>query len=294
MLRWRSKRERQVEHRLPDLARANAEPEAENQPLRSANSECSQHAPHSQVSATTTGDSLHATMGSELSTSAETSAPRLKQPAPNGRPLLLRVDPTTLAFVGSPDTEGEFLVQLFRSSAKAYESILLVEALAWSVLLLADPRSSAVCLPACSFAVLVLWARRRVAHMHANLTTSRGTPIFSAPEQLAREAYDVSADVWALGCVICCVYTDASLPYPEEVMAQKGMLAKVMAGELSPTLPDKSPMRIVVRACCTHADRRADIVDAQQLIASCSREEARVPLAATAVQRDLADGIAWS
>ena len=45
------------------------------------------------------------------------------------------------------------------------------------------------------------------------MTSDCSTPLFSSPEMLAQQHYDLDVDVWALGCCLCCLYLDAASPY---------------------------------------------------------------------------------
>ena len=45
------------------------------------------------------------------------------------------------------------------------------------------------------------------------MTTDCSTPLFSAPEMLLRQHYNLSVDVWALGCCLCCLYNNTISPY---------------------------------------------------------------------------------
>jgi serine/threonine protein kinase len=97
-------------------------------------------------------------------------------------------------------------------------------------------------------------------HMHGSvnmMTQGRGTPFFSAPEQLSSRNYDVSVDVWAFGCVIACLWTDSEFPYPpEQVWAARRLLDRVMVGTIVPVLPVQTALHSFVRDCCQHEPKR--------------------------------------
>ena len=56
----------------------------------------------------------------------------------------------------------------------------------------------------------------RLESIALEMTTDCSTPIFSAPEQLARRPYGASVDVWAYGCVLVCLFRDSQTPYGEQ------------------------------------------------------------------------------
>ena len=76
-----------------------------------------------------------------------------------------------------------------------------------------------------------------------------GTPIFSAPEQLAHRRYGTAADVWAAGCVLVCLTTHTTLPYPE-VSNDDQLLRRILERELVPSVPDGCTLHGVVGGCC--------------------------------------------
>ena len=53
-----------------------------------------------------------------------------------------------------------------------------------------------------------------VAGSREEMTADCTTPLFSAPEMLAQQSYDLSVDIWALGCCLCCLYLNEGTPYP--------------------------------------------------------------------------------
>jgi len=74
-----------------------------------------------------------------------------------------------------------------------------------------------------------------------NMSDSVGTPMFSAPEQLARQydlgsQYDLSIDIWAFGCILVCIARCSTLPYSEDDLQVCGACSRVAAGELAPSL----------------------------------------------------------
>ena len=101
------------------------------------------------------------------------------------------------------------------------------------------------------------------------MTQGRGTPYFSAPEQLTSSTYDTPADVWALGCVLTCLWTDSEYPYPIDDDGA-GVVGRVMIGELLPMLPEHSSMHSFVRDCCMHSPARR--IDAATLESQLSKE----------------------
>lgn len=85
------------------------------------------------------------------------------------------------------------------------------------------------------------------------LTDGVGTPLFCAPEALARLPYDHSVDVWGLGCVLACLSRNSPLPYDEDICGEPGMLAQVTNGELAPSIPPgASAFASLVRDCCQY------------------------------------------
>ena len=124
------------------------------------------------------------------------------------------------------------------------------------------------------------------------LTASKGTPLFSAPELLAHSRYGYPIDVWALGCVLACLYLDDLSPYsnsaynvPTEKAAYaradrdsaasagaaapaageggsphggaaftngEAMIRRIIAGECRPTLDASHSMSGFVRDCSRH------------------------------------------
>lgn len=108
----------------------------------------------------------------------------------------------------------------------------------------------------------------RYERKDAPMTDTVGTPLFSAPEQLACLQYDVSADVWAAGCVLTCLARDWKSPFSKAEGMSTGMRARVARGELVPRLPHdftllegrKLPLQCgfvsCVVACCQHDSQR--------------------------------------
>ena len=102
-----------------------------------------------------------------------------------------------------------------------------------------------------------------------------GTPLFSAPEQLALSRYGTSADVWAAGCVFACLALDTPRPYAEAAGGGAaeggaaeggaaeadspggGLLGRIARGEVWPTVPKGAALHAVVAHCCrVEADAR--------------------------------------
>jgi len=78
------------------------------------------------------------------------------------------------------------------------------------------------------------------------MTLGKGTMVFSAPELLSLQSYDSTVDVWALGCVVQCIFTDRSMPY------DRFDPAEIMAGRVNPSLVgDGHAADEVVRKCCS-------------------------------------------
>ena len=86
--------------------------------------------------------------------------------------------------------------------------------------------------------------------------TQVGTPLFSAPEIMAHEPYDGSADVWSFGCIMSCAYFCAVEPYPREQLHSQnvsGILRAVINGQLVPIHPEGSPYG-EIGTMCTELD----------------------------------------
>jgi len=80
-------------------------------------------------------------------------------------------------------------------------------------------------------------------------TTQVGTPLFSAPEVLAHEPYDGSADVWSFGCIVSCLYYMSNEPYSGDALQAIGIVKDVVNGKVRPRHPDGSPLGEIGRAC---------------------------------------------
>ena len=105
------------------------------------------------------------------------------------------------------------------------------------------------------------------------MTQGRGTPYFSAPEQLTSSTYDTPADVWALGCILTCLWTDREYPYPidDDIRNQSTtIVSRIMTGDLRPSLPQHSSMHSFVRDCCRYSPARR--IDAATLELQLSKE----------------------
>ena len=87
-----------------------------------------------------------------------------------------------------------------------------------------------------------------------DLTASKGTLLFSAPELLVHKPYDASIDVWAFGCVLVCLYRDALSPYAAEDLMDESRLdlSEVISGKQCPALDTRHPMQGFVRDCSKH------------------------------------------
>jgi len=112
----------------------------------------------------------------------------------------------------------------------------------------------------------------------ALMTVGIGTPYFLAPEQLARSHYDLGVDIWAVGCVFTCLYSNRCSPYPplsRQAGAGDGVLSRVMRGTLAPALPATCSMHGFVRDCCQYvpADRPTTASLASQLRAARDRSD---------------------
>ena len=67
--------------------------------------------------------------------------------------------------------------------------------------------------------------------------TQVGTPLFSAPEIMAHEPYDGSADVWSFGCILSCISELGVEPYPRDLlygMNVNGIMKAVINGSMVP------------------------------------------------------------
>lgn len=89
------------------------------------------------------------------------------------------------------------------------------------------------------------------------MTSDCSTPIFSAPEQLARRPYTSSVDIWAFGCCLVALCHDVQSPYDGMTSGREAgrdnLLMRVERGELRPRLdPASEPADFVriVDACC--------------------------------------------
>ena len=98
-----------------------------------------------------------------------------------------------------------------------------------------------------------------------DMTADTSTPLFSAPEQLARRPYSVSVDVWAYGCCVACLFCNVQSPYEAgseanaEARAGEDFLKRVERGQLRPTLDAaQAPGDAVaiVDTCCRRSDER--------------------------------------
>jgi len=79
-----------------------------------------------------------------------------------------------------------------------------------------------------------------------------GTPLFSAPEQLARRRYNSAADVWAAGCVLICLATDRSCPYDNDGLIADTLcrIAHGNEAELLPSVSTGCVLHSAVHGCC--------------------------------------------
>ena len=109
-------------------------------------------------------------------------------------------------------------------------------------------------------------ACQRSSHMTSDIST----PLFSAPEILARMPYDASVDVWAFGCCLACLFNNKHSPYVfeasdgvDELYAASARqtdeaLRRVSKGLLRPTLADGehteeyAAMSTLLDECCAH------------------------------------------
>ena len=80
------------------------------------------------------------------------------------------------------------------------------------------------------------------------MSSSVGTPLFRAPEQLAHGRYGCAVDVWAAGCVFTCLALATRLPYPAADV-DDALLGRVARGEARPAVPCESPLLAAVEAC---------------------------------------------
>ncbi|GKT32489.1 Kinase, NEK [Aduncisulcus paluster] len=91
--------------------------------------------------------------------------------------------------------------------------------------------------------------------------TTVGTPLYMAPEQIGKAAYDEKCDVWALGCVL---YELAALSPPFTAKTTDSLHAKIRLGKYPP-LSDKvysrSLMAIIDKMLCKSPQRRPTIGD---------------------------------
>ena len=79
-----------------------------------------------------------------------------------------------------------------------------------------------------------------------------GTPLFAAPEIMAHEPYDGSADVWSYGCLLSCIANAADEPYPKEELQTRhfnGIMRAVIDGSLVPEHASPSPLGDIGRDC---------------------------------------------
>jgi len=89
------------------------------------------------------------------------------------------------------------------------------------------------------------------------MTMGRGTPYFSAPEQMYSRDYSTPADVWALGCVLTCIWSNSEVPYPREELDEPNVMSRIMAGRLSPTVSNENgAIYGFVRECCHYTPGR--------------------------------------
>ena len=103
-----------------------------------------------------------------------------------------------------------------------------------------------------------------------DMTADTSTPLFSAPEQLARRPYSVSVDVWAYGCCIACLFCNVQSPYETGAgggVADAGddFLIRVERGQLVPVLdPRHGPPDAVriVETCCRHSESERPAITA--------------------------------
>ena len=68
----------------------------------------------------------------------------------------------------------------------------------------------------------------------------KGTLLFAAPEQVKHGRCGRAVDVWAFGCVLVCLFTDSSSPYPKTIGWEE-LRQGLLAGTRQPELPHSSP-----------------------------------------------------
>lgn len=109
-----------------------------------------------------------------------------------------------------------------------------------------------------------------------------GTLLFSAPEQVRHGRCDRAVDVWAFGCVLVCLFTDRSSPYPSTIGLEE-LRQGLLGGTWQPELPHSSspssspgikhPMQGFVRDTCRHDPESRPLAQdlAKQLAAAHAR-----------------------
>ena len=91
--------------------------------------------------------------------------------------------------------------------------------------------------------------------------TQVGTPLFAAPEIMAHEPYDGSADVWSFGCILACLYSLSAEPFRRDDLDMLNMaqvMKSIIRGTLKPNLPpaDTPVGGIGFRCAQLHPDKR--------------------------------------
>jgi len=96
---------------------------------------------------------------------------------------------------------------------------------------------------------------RSITLENRTMTAGVGTPLFSAPEMLKSgfgAKYTAKVDMYSLGCVLVCLATRSTAPFPNDQLADERLVERVVSGAVVPCLPKESLLSSCVAACCAH------------------------------------------
>ena len=93
-------------------------------------------------------------------------------------------------------------------------------------------------------------------------------------ESKCARSYNTPADVWALGCVLTCIWNNSEYPYPRHELDEPNVVGRVISGALSPTVLRSTDNAIYgfVRDCCQHTpERRTDAAKLETQLTKAAR-----------------------
>jgi serine/threonine protein kinase len=152
----------------------------------------------------------------------------------------------------NPETIHEVFVQLLLALMYLHDRRLLHRDLKLRNIFVADTRSGFVRIKVGDFGI--------ARHVTAFATTLIGTPYYLSPEICARQPYDLSADIWALGCVLYELATGGRHPF--QAVSLSGLLSSIQTSDVDFRGIDEPALRSLLASLLTKdAEKRPSVDD---------------------------------